>query len=63
MADIEIIPPPLSRMRRRHIYDPVGKCIYCRSDRLSGPLTREHIIPESLGGGLELPEASCNRAK
>jgi hypothetical protein len=60
MADPEVIPPPLSRMKRRHVYDPVGRCIYCGSDGLPGRLTLEHIIPESLGGALELPGASCN---
>ena len=47
----EILPPPLSRMKRRHEYAPVGKCIYCRGDGLPGRLTLEHIIPESLGCG------------
>jgi HNH endonuclease len=47
-------------MKRRHVYPPVGKCIYCRSDGLPRQLTLEHIIPESLGGMLELPEASCH---
>jgi hypothetical protein len=47
-------------MKRRHEYDPVGRCIYCRTDGLPGRLTLEHIIPESLGGMLELPEASCH---
>jgi hypothetical protein len=56
----EILPPPLSRMKRRHEYAPVGRCIYCCGDGLPGRLTLEHIIPESLGGMLELPEASCH---
>ena len=56
----EIIPPPLARMKRRHLYAPVGSCIYCLGDGLPGRLTLEHIIPESLGGMLELPEASCH---
>jgi hypothetical protein len=46
-------------MKRQHKYPPVGKCIYCGGDGSPGRLTREHIIPESLGGMLELPEASC----
>jgi hypothetical protein len=49
--------PDLTRMARRHTYAPVGTCIYCRRCRL--PLTLEHIIAESLGGELKLPEASC----
>lgn len=56
----EIIPPPLSRMKRRHVDVPVGECIYCRGGGLPGRLTLEHIIRESLGGMLELPEASCH---
>jgi hypothetical protein len=47
-------------MKRRHVYDPVGKCIYCGDDSNPGRLTIEHIIPESLGGTLELPDASCH---
>jgi hypothetical protein len=56
----EITPLPLSRMKRRQKYNPVGKCIYCNGNGEVGRLTLEHIIPESLGGMLELPEASCN---
>ena len=39
---------------------PVGECIYCRGGGVPGRLTLEHIIRESLGGMLELPEASCH---
>lgn len=44
-------------------YAPVGRCIYCRvnaEDAGSKGLSAEHIIPFSLGGNIELPEASCN---
>jgi hypothetical protein len=37
--------------------DAIGKCIYCGNE--DGPLDREHIIPESMGGGLILPRATC----
>jgi hypothetical protein len=40
------------------VYNPVGRCIYCGA----GPgtrLSREHIVPIGLGGGLVLPKASC----
>lgn len=47
----------LTRMNRQHTYAPVGQCIYCGTTE--GPLTAEHIIPESLGGMLILPAASC----
>jgi hypothetical protein len=50
--------PFLTRMKRRHTYDPVGRCIYCGA--AGGRLTAEHIIPESLGGMLILPAASCD---
>ena len=59
MTEVEIIPPPLSRMKRQQEYSPARKCIYCGGDGSPGRLTPEHIIPESLGGMLVLPEASC----
>jgi len=38
--------------------DPVGRCIYCGTK--DEPLgEEEHIIPESIGGGLILPKATC----
>lgn len=47
-------------------YSPVGSCIYCDSKAYSRrpgirthPLGAEHIVPEGIGGTLELPEASC----
>ena len=44
-------------------YAPVGRCIYCGATEWSAQQLRklgdEHIIPEGLGGGLVLPEASC----
>jgi hypothetical protein len=55
----EFIMPPLSKMKRRHVYPAVGKCIYCGRKRDEVALTVEHIIAESLGGTLELPDASC----
>lgn len=51
----------------RKIYDPVGRCIYCGSTTYlpggGGPPHTEHVIPFSLSGGLELPEASCRRCE
>jgi hypothetical protein len=47
---------PTVRMKRQHTYDPVGACIYC--GKTGGPLTTEHIIPESFGGTLLLPAAT-----
>ena len=59
MVEPEIIPPPLRRMKRQREYHPVGHCIYHANEDYIGSLTLEHIIPESLGGMLELPAASC----
>ena len=39
-------------------FGPVKACIYC--GRASGELTSEHIFPLSLGGKIELLEASCS---
>jgi hypothetical protein len=46
-------------MIRAHTYASAGQCIYCGRPRSESPLTAEHIIPESLGGMLVLPEGSC----
>jgi len=37
-------------------YPPVGKCIYCGSNK---DLRREHIIPYALGSNTFLPKATC----
>jgi hypothetical protein len=52
-------PPARRRMDRRHKYKPVGCCIYCGRTPPIVTLHLEHIVAESLGGMLELPEASC----
>lgn len=43
---------------------PFGSCLYCGRERDAAgavlSLSSEHIIPEFLGAGLELPESSCN---
>ncbi len=39
------------------IYQPVGRCIFCGSEK--GTMDDEHIIPFFLGGRLVLPNASC----
>ena len=41
--------------RRR--FGPIGRCIYCGA---TGDLTREHIIPRSIGGTWVLSKASCS---
>jgi hypothetical protein len=51
-------------VRRR--FGPVGRCIYCGATRYSmdrAKLGKEHIIPEGIGGNLELLEASCFRCE
>jgi hypothetical protein len=55
----ETITPWSSRMKRQHRYPPVGKCIYHDGTDWTGKLRLEHIIPESLGGMLLLPDATC----
>lgn len=58
------IPEQMAKMNRRHVYrrefDGAGckGCIYC-NETTEEPLTLEHIIPESLGGGLAIENASC----
>lgn len=49
-------------------YAAVGSCIYCNSKAYSSrpgirthPLGAEHIVPEGIGGMLELPQASCQK--
>jgi HNH endonuclease len=48
-------------------YQPVGSCIYCGASEWRPGDTRklgdEHIIPESLGGKLLLPESSCEKCE
>jgi hypothetical protein len=42
------------------VYEPVGRCIYCRSEgSREEPLGKEHIVPYGLGGDWILPRASC----
>jgi hypothetical protein len=41
------------------VFPPVGRCIYCGSDGGGNGLSREHVVPIGLGGGLILPRASC----
>lgn len=45
------------------IFPPVGRCIYCGSTGGTQGLRSEHIIPYSLGGNAELPEASCTECE
>ena len=40
----------------RKKWPPIGYCLYCGSTK---NLTREHVVPLSLGGNWVLPKASC----
>jgi hypothetical protein len=60
MAGTEITASWPSRMKRQHRYPPVGRCIYHDGGDWVGRLTLEHVIPEGLGGKLELPDATCD---
>lgn len=57
------IPEKLTKMKRQHVYKRekdqpwANGCIYCNRP---GPLTLEHIIPDSIGGMLTIPNASCD---
>lgn len=45
---------------KTQVFPSVGRCIYCKNpDDL--PLSKEHIIPESIGGMTILPHASCQQ--
>src|ERR1043165_7806360 len=39
------------------MYPPANQCVYCGATDV--PLSKEHIVPYSLGGSLILPRASC----
>lgn len=53
----------MSGVYRTHLYEPVGRCIYCGTaayaNDSSRSLAKEHIIPEALNGSLVLPQAVC----
>lgn len=54
----EVTVSDIPRKPDRHgRFQPVGRCIYCRSN--SSSLTDEHIVPYSLGGRTVLPKSSC----
>ena len=40
---------------------PIGCCLYCGANDADTKLSREHIIPDGIGGILVLPRASCER--
>jgi hypothetical protein len=46
---------------------PINRCIYCDAivyaDDKSRPLGAEHVVPEGLGGTLELPLSSCEKCE
>lgn len=45
-------------------YDPLGKCIYCRTPEPASPLyTREHIVAYGLRGNLVFRRAVCKTCK
>ena len=59
LEEIQLMTSWFAQMKRRHRYPAVGTCVYCGSDGAPERLTDEHIIPESLGGSLLLPSATC----
>lgn len=52
---------PAKKVKR--FLQPFNRCVYCGRDKdergESLKLTSEHVIPEYLGAGLEMPAASC----
>ena len=54
-------------VKKKTLLSPAGCCIYCGRDKDAAgkriELTSEHIIPEFLGAGLELPKASCEKCQ
>lgn len=52
-----LLTPTASRHRPR-VFEPVWQCMYCGAQPPT-PLTKEHIVPQGLGGGLILPRSSC----
>ncbi|WAC27871.1 hypothetical protein [Ancylobacter sp. SL191] len=50
-------------VKKRRKLDPFKRCVYCGRDRDTDgaaiKLSSEHVIPEFLGAGLELPDSSC----
>ena len=49
--------------RKPKVYLTEGRCIYCGNQDDPGSLTREHVIPEGLGGGLLFLKASCKKCE
>ncbi|ESX56677.1 hypothetical protein NLY43_21090 [Mesorhizobium sp. C416B] len=56
---LEIIPA----VRKRTLLPKLGRCAYCGQVADSSgnllPLSSEHVVPDFLGAGLELPSSSC----
>jgi HNH endonuclease len=46
--------------RGRQMVRDIGKCIYCYKQGPDVKLTREHIVPYSLGSDVYLKNASCS---
>jgi hypothetical protein len=70
----ETHPPEAAMLRNAMTVNPrrffgrlpdVGKCIYCGATEYekggTRPLSREHVVPEGIGGTLELPGACCQK--
>lgn len=49
--------PPVSK-DKANVPPPVNRCIYCGDGNVE-VLTREHVLPAGLGGGIVLNKASC----
>src|ERR1044071_7473115 len=41
------------------VFGPLNKCVYCGAEPPT-PLTKEHVLPQGLGGGIILLKSSCD---
>jgi HNH endonuclease len=53
------VQPAMTPLDPRKVYLPVQRCIYCEKLPAETVLTKEHVIPCSLGGTVILPKSSC----
>ncbi len=49
------------RFMDHHVYESIGYCIFCCASDV--PLSKEHIIPEAIGGKLVIRHATCAKCR
>ena len=60
MSDSWYLNKPISKEKPR-VFKPANRCIYCEEGK--PPITREHVMPRGLGGGIIYPKASCEECR